>query len=447
MESGEDHWWTSHPWYPQWYAIETGSENRKALRVTAAASTSRALPYLTADLPGVGGVIKRFNEDFAVEELPLYPACGSGTHMYFLVEKQGLTTPAAIDQIARALGKPRRDVGYAGQKDAHGVTRQWFSVEHVDESRVEAIGSDRLRVLSVTRHTNKLKLGHLAGNRFIVLIREIGADALERARRIVEMLARVGIPNYFGPQRFGVRGDNAAIGEAVLKDDFETAVALVLGRPGDRDHGPARRAREAFDAGDIEESVRVWQRGFPQQAKLGRALIGCDGNAAKAWRTVDHTMRKFYISAFQSELFNQVVAKRIGTLARVSVGDIAWKHVNGACFRVEDAAVEQPRCDAFEISPTGPLFGPRMTDAGGETGLLEAAILATTGLTKDQIRATDGSKLAGERRALRVPLHDASVEPGEDPAGRFLKLSFSLPSGCFATTVTRELCKTEVAES
>lgn len=423
------------------------SENSRENRLTSTATRVRSLPYLTAELPGVGGVIKRFNHDFLVEELPLYPASGAGTHVYFLVEKQGLTTPAAIDQVARALGRPRREVGYAGQKDAHGVTRQWFSVEHVDESRVRAIESERFRVLSVTRHTNKLKLGHLAGNRFVILIRDVVDDALPRAERILGRLRETGVPNYFGPQRFGVRGDNAAIGEAVLKGDFDLAVALVLGRPGEKDHGAARRAREAFDSGDIEESVRVWQRGFPQQARLGRDLLRCKGNAAKAWRGVDHSMRKFYISAFQSELFNQVVARRIDSLSRVSGGDIAWKHANGACFRVEQAEVEQPRCDAFEISPTGPLFGPRMTEAGGEPGSIENAVLMATGLTKDEIRATDGSKLAGERRPLRVPPHDATLEEGEDDSGRFLRLSFAMPSGSFATAVTREVCKAESAET
>ena len=95
------------------------------------------LPYLTADLPGVGGEIKRFDEDFVVEELPLYAPSGAGTHVYFTIEKRGLPTLAAIQHIARALGRQPRDIGYAGMKDAHGVTRQMLSVEHVENSQVD----------------------------------------------------------------------------------------------------------------------------------------------------------------------------------------------------------------------------------------------------------------------------------------------------------------------
>ena len=174
------------------------------------------LPYLTAGLPGVGGVIKRYNEDFVVEELPLYEACGQGDHTYFLIEKSGRTTHNAIELVAKALGKRRNDIGFAGLKDAHGLTRQMFSVEHVDPQRVESLEIGGVRILSVSRHTNKLRLGHLAGNRFTIALRDIPDSGLAPAKTILDRLVACGVPNYFGPQRFGVRGDNAEVGRAVL---------------------------------------------------------------------------------------------------------------------------------------------------------------------------------------------------------------------------------------
>src|ERR1043166_8776551 len=108
--------------------------------------TITPLPYLTADLPGIGGEIKRYDEDFIVEELPLYAPSGSGTHVYFAIEKRGLPTLAAIQHIARALGRQPRDIGYAGMKDAHGVTRQMLSVEHVDNNQVESLALSRIKV-------------------------------------------------------------------------------------------------------------------------------------------------------------------------------------------------------------------------------------------------------------------------------------------------------------
>lgn len=409
------------------------------------AATVPALPYLSSDQPGIGGCIKRFNEDFLVEELPLYPASGTGTHTYLTIEKQGMTTLAAVGQLARALGRLPRDVGYAGLKDAHGITRQTLSVEHVAPERIADLSLPRMRVISINHHTNKIKLGHLRGNRFHVRIRDVAADArnVQRAGGIVEVLQRRGIPNYFGPQRFGARGDNAAVGRAVLHDDYAEAVALLLGRPGPFDHGPVRHARELFDQGDLAAAARAWPPHFREQKRVCHALIKSNGDAHRAWRAVDHTLRKLYYSALQSELFNRVVALRIDSIDQVLVGDLAYKHANGACFRVEDAAAEQPRCTALEISATGPLFGRRMTEAQGEPGRCEEQVLVEASLTRDRFVSRDGTRFEGGRRPIRVPLGAAQVERGEDQNGPFLSLEFELPAGAYATNVTREVCKSD----
>lgn len=404
-------------------------------------SSKAPLPYLTAELPGVGGEVKRYDEDFVVDELPRYAACGEGTHTYFVLEKRGMTTPAAIDLVARALGRNRRDFGYAGLKDAHGITRQLVSIEHIDPKGVESLEFSRVRILAVTRHTNKIKLGHLAGNRFEIKIRDTVESAAALAEAILGVLQRRGVPNYFGPQRFGTRGDNAVIGRAVLNDDYDEAIAQLLGRPRPVDRGDVRRAREFFDAGDMTMAADAWPRGMDTQRRVCRALIKSGPDAKKAWRAVDHSLRKLYVSAVQSDLFNKVLAQRITAIDKLMAGDIAWIHRNGACFRVEDPVVEQPRCDVFEISPTGPLFGRRMTEPTGKAGELEAEALAESELTREQLRAKDGTKLDGARRPLRVPLRDLDVDEGDDDRGQYLLLSFALPPGAYATCVTREVCK------
>ncbi len=406
--------------------------------------TATFLPYLTADLPGVGGEIKRFDEDFVVEELPLYAPSGAGTHVYFTIEKRGLPTLAAIQHVARALGRQPRDIGYAGMKDAHGVTRQMLSVEHVDNSQVQSLTLTRIQVLSVSRHTNKLKLGHLAGNRFEIKVRGVDSDCGARAGAILDVLARRGLPNYFGPQRFGARGDNAQIGKAVLHRDYDEAIALKLGRPGPVDHGDALRARQLFDKKDYAAAADAWPRGtFAQQSRMCRTLAKNGGKSRDAWRAVDHTLRKLFLSAFQSDLFNRVVALRIerGLFDRIENGDVAYKHVNGACFRVEDSSVEQPRCESFEISPTGPLFGSRMTEASGISGEMEQAVLAESGVDAELLSGRDSGRLDGGRRSMRVPLKDLRYEVGTDERGQYLKLEFALPAGAYATGVVRELSK------
>ncbi len=403
-------------------------------------------PRLASNLPGVGGTIKRYDEDFIVEEIPRYHPSGSGTHVYFTIEKRGLPTLAAIQHIARALGRQPRDIGYAGMKDAHGVTRQMLSLEHIEPSRIESLSLGRIKVLSISRHTNKLKLGHLAGNGFVIKLRDALASPEPQARAIVELLKQRGVPNYFGPQRFGARGDNALIGKAVLLGQYEEAVALMLGRPGPVDRGDARRARELFEKGDYAAAADAWPRGtFSQQSRMCRALARNEGNARQTWRAADHTLRKLFLSAFQSDLFNRVLARRIELelMDRVLAGDVAYKHVNGACFHVEDTKVEQPRCDSFEISPTGPIFGRRMTPASGQPGGIESAVMTNSGVGQAELSGRDSGRLDGARRPLRVPLGETRIESGKDEQGPFLLLGFDLPAGAYATSVIREVCGRE----
>lgn len=402
------------------------------------------LPYLTAETRGTGGALKRFDEDFFVEEIPLYPASGEGTHVYFTIEKRGLTTLAAINLIARDLGRRPHEIGYAGLKDAHGITRQRFSLEHVEPDRVAALDLGRVRVLSVERHGNKIKLGHLAGNRFRIRIRDVAPDAHERAEAVFKILSRRGVPNYFGPQRFGARGDNAAVGRAVLREDYDTALALLLGRPTERDHGDALEARKQFDSGNVQGAAKLWARVSPENARVCRALGPTSGrNVREAWSAVHRTLRRLYVSAVQSELFNRVLNARIAGIDHLDDGDLAWKHANGACFRVLDAAQEQPRCDAFEISPTGPLFGRRMTEAQGCPGEIEQRVLAESGLGPEHLRSSAAGRLKGARRPLRVPLTHETVTVGKDERGRYLELAFVLPPGAYATSVLREVRKIE----
>src|SRR6516165_435970 len=128
-------------------------------------------PLLTGELPGIGGRIKQFPEDFEVEELPSYEPCGSGSHLYLWVEKRDMGAEYFIRQVARRLGISDRDIGVAGLKDRHAVTRQMISVPEAVENNLSQLDGNGIRVLQTNRHTNKLKIGHLHGNRFRILIR------------------------------------------------------------------------------------------------------------------------------------------------------------------------------------------------------------------------------------------------------------------------------------
>ncbi len=307
-----------------------------------------------------------------VDEIPLYSPCGEGDHTFVRVEKRLRTTEQVARDLARATGVAPRDVGYAGRKDRRAVTRQWYSLPGVAPEQALALDLPGARVLEAVRHRHKLRTGQLAANRFELVVRDVAADVLERAPETLACLEREGFPNGFGEQRFGRDDEGAARG-----------LALLRGKRPPRDR---RRAR-------------------------------------------------FEVSALQARVFNRVLAERPLPPGRLEAGDVAVVHASGGLFRVEDAALEQPRADAFEISPTGPIFGTRPgIEPGGETAERERAALAAVGVP-EPLRAPAGVRLRGGRRALRARPGDARMTV----EGNGLRLGFTLPPGSYATVFAEAL--------
>jgi len=333
------------------------------------------LPTLTRDLPGCGGSFKATPEDFEVEEIPAYEPNGErdGEHLFLWIEKRGRSTQDVAKALARHCDLQERDVSWAGLKDRQAVTRQYLCAPaRFVEPKLSTFALEGVTVLKSARHRNKLKGGHLRGNRFTVVLR--GVTAPEVAREALARLVKLGIPNYFGEQRFGVGGDNAERGKRILQ--------------------AGGRHRDRFE-------------------------------------------RKLFLSAYQSDLFNRVLAKRLeaDTFAKALLGDVLKKHETNGEFVCADPAVDQPRVESFEVSPTGPLFGPEMRRPEGEVDALEAQVLLDEGIER-ALFEKGGNETIGARRLLRVPLKLESVEGAEA-----LRLKFTLPAGSYATVLLRELLK------
>ncbi len=404
-------------------------------RMEQQVETAQPLPYLTEDYPGTGGRVRVQLDDFIVEEIPLYEPCGEGQHAYLFVEKRGISTLELVARLARALGVLQQAIGYAGLKDARAVARQWISLDGVPPECAAALRLEGVRILQVSRHRNKLKLGHLAGNRFILRIRDVSREALPIAEAVLEELRRRGVPNYFGEQRFGRRENTHLLGYALLRGDALAFIRTYLGHPLPDERPELQAARALVEAGAYAEALRQWPHGMRDERRVLEALVRADGDVHAALRAVPHPLRRLALSAYQSHLFNRLLAQRIRTLDWLEVGDVAFIHASGAAFIVQDAAREQPRADRFEISPSGALFGPKCLLAEGAPGERERALLAETGLSLEEFRLP-GIKLKGARRPYRVPLADVQVD-WEDG----LRLEFRLPPGSYATQVLREVMK------
>jgi tRNA pseudouridine13 synthase len=370
-------------------------------------------------------------DTFIVEEIPAYPPSGEGAHTFLWLEKRGLTTFDAIARVGAAFGVAARDVGYAGMKDKQATTRQWLSVPGLDPERAlttplgtlkgspsppamirgeqsspapHAIAGDDLRVLSAARHPHKLRLGHLRGNRFEVLLTgAAGDDEIAALRaRFADLSAR-GVPNFYGGQRFGADAANVARG-------------LELLRGTRREH--------------------------------------------------DKRKRRLMLSALQSAVFNRALELRAtrGALTAVLPGDVLKKTDTGGLFVSTEPAVDQQRVDAGELLPTAPLPGGREIEPppGTPARALEDEAIAAVGATRDEF-ASAGRDLPGARRPVLLRLTDTAFceEAGADSADktgtlkgfqtsrdelraaeprsalreRAVRLCFTLPAGGYATVV------------
>lgn len=407
-------------------------------------SCHSSLPYLTSDIDGIGGIIKKIPADFFVEEIPKYEFSGTGTHVYVFIQKKNMPTQDVIEFIARQLGKKPSEIGYAGRKDARAITRQWLSIEHIKPEDLAKIETKNLKILDSTCHTNKLKVGHLKGNKFSIRLRNLNlpaAEAVEPAQKIIETLSAKGVPNYFGPQRFGYRGDSHLLGAAAVKRNTREFFDVLLGRPELNPQDEFINARQLYEQGEHEAALYKWNSAFGEHRKALKALLHFGGDTDRAFNKFNRNLLRLLVSAWQSELFNRVLAKRMPRIDTILDGDMAYKHINGASFEVEDAAVEQPRCDAFEISPTGPLVGMRMTHLTGPAGEIENGVLNEVHLTEDDFKRLKNIGGVGGRRPMRFKPENTKITAAADEHGDYLELHFDLPSGCYATVLLREITK------
>ncbi|MCY2931222.1 MAG: tRNA pseudouridine(13) synthase TruD, partial [Planctomycetota bacterium] len=300
----------------------------------------KTLPYFTANLPGIGGRIKQDVEDFLVEEVPLEAPSGRGSHLRFKVRKAGLPTLVAVDRIARFMGLKHGGVHVAGLKDAYAVTEQWMSIEDGEIGLLKRFQDGQIRILEAAYHDAPLRPGMLAGNRFVVRIRGAGGRELPDARAVLDVLTRRGVPNFFGEQRFGSRGDTGELGEAMVRNDLGRFVRLFLGGASQEDPPEFRLARSAFDRGDLGKALSLWPRHCYNQRKALAAYMRKQ-NAVSALAAIDKRLRGLYVSAYQSELFNEVLCTRLEGIDSVLAGDLVLPVGGGRFHVVKNVAAEQ----------------------------------------------------------------------------------------------------------
>ena len=336
--------------------------------------------------------------DFTVEEVPLYPFAGEGEHLVVQVRKKEMTTWELLDALGSHLGIKRRDIGYAGLKDKHAMTIQHLSVPAAYEAKLAAFEHDRVKILNITRHTNKIRIGHLKGNRFNIRLKKVLGVQKAKLDEALAWAERFGMPNYFGHQRFGTKGDNWNEGQKLVSGEM---------------------------------------------------------------RMRDRKTREFLMGAYQSFLFNALLAKRVelslllqsfspkeaaqvlggdialpDTLAaqphffKLLPGDVMMHYPFGKLFYCEACEEEAARFLEKDRAPTGLIPGKKVKRAESTARALEAAYDADIALQ-------------GSRRYMWVWPEEVQRRYVEEKA--HYELSFFLPKGSYATVLLELLKGGELA--
>lgn len=367
------------------------------------------------------------------------------------IEKRGVSTLQLIGIVARHFKVSKRAIGHAGLKDKHAITQQVISVHTPGKTPEDfpSLQHPKLTVQWVDLHTNKLKRGHLAGNRFSIRVRDVNPTGVLHANRALQQLSTQGVPNRFGPQRFGLIGNNHEVGRALILGNPDLAIDLMCG-PHPRSPKNQHAARELFASGKYLEA----REAMPKVFKIERRILNQLANGAQpgdAVNAIDPTAAGFLISAYQSAAFNSVLNERVlaGTHDRLLVGDVGFVLKSRQLFDVTQADTEQPetldRLASGEICASGPMWGTSMTRAQGEIDSIELQALANTGVSIKDLESCESRDrfpmIGGDRRPLRIPVIDPEVEGGVDEHGAYIRCAFELPRGSFATTVMDEIMK------
>ena len=287
----------------------------------------------------IKGSIKSANADFMVDEImPVQPS-GQGEHLWLHIEKNGCNTDWLAQQLAKVSSVKSMAVSYAGMKDRHAITSQWFSIHlpGLDDPDLSLLQSEEVKILQTVRHDRKLKRGALSGNRFRLRIRELSGD-LDQLEERLKLIKEQGVPNYFGEQRFG------------------------------------------FGMNNLSKAELLFQR------KLKR---------------IKKHQRGMYLSSARSWIFNQVLSERIKqkNWNQYLQGDVFMLQGKSACFPDDESMDIAERLSAMQIHPTGVLWGEGESMASGECLAIEKNIADKNKLFCEGL---EGARLKQERRSLRL---------------------------------------------
>lgn len=410
--------------------------------------------YLTAT-PGIGGRLRAEPEDFVVVELgdgP--PQVEGGAHTAARVRLKNWETNRFAGQAARALGIPREHVGFAGMKDKRAVTEQWFTFKAPAGALSALAPLSDVDVLEAYATRKAHFPGAHTGNRFVLRVRESTRDRAAVEETTATIRREGGVPNFFGPQRFGghFRPVTHLVGRALVEGDLEEAVRLYVGNPMAGEQEQAQQARRIYDeTRDPAAALAAYPEKLDPERDILRRLLKRPGDWRHAIQALPPNLLQLFVHAHQSWLFNLVLS------ARVEAGlGLNTAHAGDLVMGIDDDGVRahpvsgfnrervQRELDRGRATLTAPLVGLATPMASGAPGEVEQAILDEHGVHPADFRVRELPEMAsdGRRRGIVQPVRGLEVSYVEDDP----VFAFALGKGSYATVVLREFMKAPLAD-
>lgn len=412
------------------------------------------------------------SRDFVVQELPLYDFSGSGEHRILKVRKKNLTTFELISIIAKAFNLPKKSIGYAGLKDKNATTTQYLSIPAKStqdfSARFDSIAKEYdIKLLDSTLHSNKLRLGHLRGNRFFVRIKKLTPANAKKLESTLAHIAQNGFPNFFGFQRFGINGDNYLLGRALSGQRTKSTttineapyMSLLAELAPELCHSPSKspkqkrvmqeffissyqsflfnawlRARVCLSAWAKDSSVKDLQeiaRHYAAQALESKPPLEStftpplENSLQSAQDTCAITLCAQFLQSLPKATLESLCAQpQSFTLLE---GDLCCHYPHGKLFSLDSAT--KAECERFSqqgFSPTGALSGQNLKAPSTLAGQLEQSFISPI-------------PAPSSRRYAWVWASD--VEFDYKPEVAQAELHFSLPSGAYATSFLEQVLK------
>lgn len=404
--------------------------------------------------PGIGGRLKSEVADFQVDEIFGHDEYEGGRFLAIEVEKSNWDTHHLIKALSRALRISQKRFSFAGTKDKRAVTRQRMSIMGVDEAALDRISIPGVRITVLGRTNRPLGLGDLRGNAFRIRLRNLAVGPEEAADRMVQIEREIealgGLPNYFGVQRFGdVRPITHLVGDALVRGDPELAVFRYLALPFSGEPESTRTAREAlWQTRDIEAALKSYPRHLHYELAILNHLVLRKGDYAGSFNVLSPNLRRMFVHAYQSYLFNRILSRRIkeGISLTPQAGDVVCFTSGGLPDASRTQAVTEDNLSAVvKLSMAGrafvtiPLIGHQSAFSGGRAGEIEREVVGEEGISTAGFAVPLNPEL-GSRGARRPAIMIVKPEHRIESNGSAV-IEFFLSAGSYATVVLREYMK------